>query len=63
MYNLNEFYRLAAQFKKTIPTADIDAIAQSALDNAACDFRLEGEAFYIRAIDNLIVLLDAHLSN
>jgi predicted HTH transcriptional regulator len=62
MYNENEFNLLIAQFRKTIPTANIDAIAQSALDNATCDFRLEGEAFYIRAIDNMIALLDAHLS-
>jgi len=60
MYNRDEFYLLVAQFKKTIPTANIDAIAQSALDNASCSF-LDGEAFYILAIENMIVLLDAHL--
>jgi hypothetical protein len=60
MYNLNEFYLLVAQFKKTIPTANIDAIAQCALDNASCSF-LDGEAFYRLAIQNMIVLLDAHL--
>lgn len=60
MYNENEFNLLIAQFRKTIPTANIDAIAESALDNANCSF-LEGEAFYILAIKNMIVLLDAHL--
>jgi len=57
MYNENEFNLLIAQFRKTIPTANIDAIAEAALDNANCSF-LEGEEFYRLAIENMIVLIE-----